>query len=819
MSINATPTSSHCKKTLKSSLSQPDNYQYSRHSVKDCHNHSFSKSRTMSISEETSTDLLTDLSSVPYNAYKQVNNKNNRRFSELKPPLLQQTHGTNTERRNSTPQINLSFLLPYPFRSKKHQHKNTIKDDTNTSVNTFTNTYSLPYNDMMTMKSEQPFTSKSLNTPTNNLRTNLSISNDRLSSSFYEDSTSSMSSISSQFTLDVNQYEPRSAEKLTIELQTPLCIAEVYREQFFEYFHTNYYGGFEQEGPFVASLRCFNNKSILSDNTLYSMDTNTYCQARAIIRIPSRNYDVSVMVDGTNEDNILQILFNKAHLSAIHTCKAIGDPKANEKIYSFDKLNDERQNCKIGVIYQGVDQTNEYDIFSNDDVSDDMSNFLNLLADRVRLKGFNKYRGDLDIKDDLHGDSSYYTKYKNHEIMFNIAPMIPSTKANGQCIERKSLVGNAFVCIVFQEQDAEFTPDFISGKVTQIYITVQPCIIDENLYYKIGVWHRNDFTSIIDPPGGIYQCDQSFRDYFLTLLLNSINAAIESPSLRFRVAEQRQRIKHEELKKLLQNLSIGQTLDTITEIENNNSHGTQQFNSRSDSFINTTNDNTNSNSNSNSGRTSPVSSTKKRGLSKIFGVLTGRSGSISSPSPASIPSNPINSNTSLINSTSNEINTTQNRALPTASKESEKRRSSIKYRPAPPPPPLIQSQLINPPPHVIISTPPQVIISTQPPGPPVLSPYSIDSSNGNLSLQSNFLNPTTLEEIIRNRSNSSPLESINTTTKIPLTSVSKINVENDSTTNSSIDEDYDEELIEDDKIEHRQTLTDHPLILSSNINS
>ncbi|CAF4325002.1 unnamed protein product, partial [Rotaria sordida] len=158
-------------------------------------------------------------------------------------------------------------------------------------------------------------------------------------------------------------------------------------------------------------------------------------------------------------------------------------------------------------------------------------------------------------------------------------------------------------------------------------------------------------------------------------------------------------------------------------IENNNSHGTQQFNSRSDSFINTTNDNTNSNS----GRTSPVSSTKKRGLSKIFGVLTGRSGSISSPSPASIPSNPINSNTSLINSTSNEINTTQNRALPTASKESEKRRSSIKYRPAPPPPPLIQSQLINPPPHVIISTPPQVIISTQPPGPPVLSPYSIDS--------------------------------------------------------------------------------------------
>ncbi|CAF3694437.1 unnamed protein product [Rotaria sp. Silwood1] len=119
MSIDSTSKSIHCKKTLKSSLSQSDSYPYSRHSLKDCHNHSFSKSRTMSISEETSGDLLTDLSSLPYNSYKQPNNKCSRRFSELKPPLIQQTQKTNNERRNSMPQINLGFLLPYPFRTKK----------------------------------------------------------------------------------------------------------------------------------------------------------------------------------------------------------------------------------------------------------------------------------------------------------------------------------------------------------------------------------------------------------------------------------------------------------------------------------------------------------------------------------------------------------------------------------------------------------------------------------------------------------------------------------------------------------------------------
>jgi hypothetical protein len=35
------------------------------------------------------------------------------------------------------------------------------------------------------------------------------------------------------------------------------------------------------------------------------------------------------MVDATNEDNILQVLFNQAHLSAINNYKPIGDPKVS----------------------------------------------------------------------------------------------------------------------------------------------------------------------------------------------------------------------------------------------------------------------------------------------------------------------------------------------------------------------------------------------------------------------------------------------------------------------------------------------------------
>jgi hypothetical protein len=144
------------------------------------------------------------------------------------------------------------------------------------------------------------------------------------------------------------------------------------------------------------------------------------------------------------------------------------------------------QNCKIGVIYQRANQINESDIFSNNQMSQEMSYFLQRISTRVQLKGFDKYRADLDIKDDLHGSLSYFTEYENHEIMFNIAPMIPSRKVNEQFIERKGLVGNAFVCVVFQEEGAAFMPDRISGRVTHVFITVQQLMIDQELYYKVG---------------------------------------------------------------------------------------------------------------------------------------------------------------------------------------------------------------------------------------------------------------------------------------------------------------------------------------------
>jgi hypothetical protein len=175
-------------------------------------------------------------------------------------------------------------------------------------------------------------------------------------------------------------------------------------------------------------------------------------------------------------------------------------------------------------------------------------------------------------------------------------------------------------------------------------------------------------TSIIDPPGGIYQCDQSFRDYFLTLLLNSINVAIESPRLRFRIAEQRQRLKQEDLRKLSLNLLVGQTLDTTPDAENIKD---QRSDSRIENIVGSTSDIIIPNA----GRTSPAASTKKRTFSKIFGVFTNRSGTINTPSPLSIP--PNLHDISPVTPPSPESTLTRSRTLPSPVKEPIKRAASV----------------------------------------------------------------------------------------------------------------------------------------------
>ncbi|CAF4135432.1 unnamed protein product [Adineta steineri] len=624
-------------KALQSTLSQSDHYPPSRHSMagppKDHHHYlhhhpprSSSRTRTMSASEETSADTITELTSIP--AYTNKHSiKRDRRTSELKPPV-DHNDLTSSDRRNSTPQIYFSSLIPHAFRNAKHHHKtNTNNSNASTIISPAQSA------DTMAIKPDTPF---SLKIPTNNSRITASQSHERLPSSQSDDSVPS-----SSFICEDAITEPRSAELFIFESATPLCISEIYRDHFLNHFHANYYGELFHEGPFLASLRFIHNKESMVDT----------CLARALIRTQYRNCDVSEIVNGTNENHILQILFHKGKLTEVLSYGAIGDP-------------------------------------------------------------------------------------------------------------------------------------------------------------KVAIWRRNDITSFIDPPGGVYKYDQSFCSYFLTLLLNSVNVAIESPSLRSRIFEQRQRLKYEELKKLIDIFIPGPMLDFAVEHDqyhnlNHYIHQQQQQidmrpNARSESFAGTStitsSDSTNTGT---SGRTSPVS--KKKGFSKkIFGVFSSsRSGSISS-----VPASPININhdVSPVSPQSNstgDTTMTLGRTIIQVNKDQVKRTRSIKTNQAPIPQPRSSNGLIS------------QTISVQPPTPSA-NPLNIFTSE-NLT-QNNLLNTAAFDVEPRSRSNSSPNRSNNITNKSKSYSVSKIDEETQSS-NATDDDSYKEDSSEEERSINRS------IKLTSNINS
>ena len=148
--------------------------------------------------------------------------------------------------------------------------------------------------------------------------------------------------------------------------------------------------------------------------------------------------------------------------------------------------------------------------------------FLQLLGDKMRLRGFDKYKGGLgmlksliyvenkfpshawsthnitlnyqfrikkqkkhplmiiscsfkisDTVHDLTGLYSVYTNWRNIEIMFHVSTQLPYEKHDPQKLQRKRHIGNDIVCVVFLEADnTAFSPSCIKSHFLHTFILV-----------------------------------------------------------------------------------------------------------------------------------------------------------------------------------------------------------------------------------------------------------------------------------------------------------------------------------------------------------
>lgn len=236
-----------------------------------------------------------------------------------------------------------------------------------------------------------------------------------------------------------------------------------------------------------------------------------------------------------------------------------------------DLLNWELRFCvkrafKFGVLLQREGQTNEDEMYSNGSTAQ-LEEFLSFIGDKIKLQGWNRYRGGLDVKKNTTGKYSYFTEHRGYEIMFHVAPLLPDHEKDVQRLERKRHLGNDVIVIVFSESTTvPFPPQAIHSHFNHVFVIVSPVVapssasaasssssaqlspIESSLsnssgasssstaasattHYRVTIAQK----STVGPHtpflarGTVFQKNEEFRQFFLTKLLNAERSALQAP--------------------------------------------------------------------------------------------------------------------------------------------------------------------------------------------------------------------------------------------------------------------------------------------------
>ncbi|XP_033000175.1 signal-induced proliferation-associated 1-like protein 2 isoform X4 [Lacerta agilis] len=341
--------------------------------------------------------------------------------------------------------------------------------------------------------------------------------------------------------------------------------AYYYRKFFYGKEHQNYFGTDENLGPVAVSIRRekfedAKEKEGSQFNYRVVFRTSELTTLRGAIledAIPSTARHGTAR--GLPLKEVLEYVIPELSIQCLR--QASNSPKVSEQLLKLDEQGLSFQH-KIGILYCKAGQSTEEEMYNNETAGPAFDEFLDLLGQRVWLKGFTKYRAQLDNKTDSTGTHSLYTTYKDYEIMFHVSTMLPYMPSNRQQLLRKRHIGNDIVTIVFQEPGAlPFTPKNIRSHFQHVFVIVKvhnPCT--ENVCYSVGVSRSKDVPPFGPPiPKGVtFPKSAVFRDFLLAKVINAENAAHKSEKFRAMATRTRQ----EYLKDLAENFVTTTTVDT-----------------------------------------------------------------------------------------------------------------------------------------------------------------------------------------------------------------------------------------------------------------
>ncbi|XP_007891444.2 signal-induced proliferation-associated 1-like protein 1 [Callorhinchus milii] len=339
--------------------------------------------------------------------------------------------------------------------------------------------------------------------------------------------------------------------------------AYYYRKYFHQKEHSNYFGVDENLGPVAVSIR----REKLEDSKEHGPQYNYRVILRTSELTTLRGSVLEDAVPSTAKHGTARGIPMKEVLEfiipelSIHCLRlGLNTPKVTDQLMKLDEQGLSFQH-KVGVMYCKAGQSTEEEMYNNEVAGHAFEEFLQLLGDKVRLKGFDKYRAQLDTRTDSTGTHSLYTTYKDYEIMFHVSTLLPYTPNNKQQLLRKRHIGNDIVTIVFQEPGSQpFTPKNIRSHFQHVFVVVRahsPCT--ENVCYSVAVARSKDVPAFGPPiPKGVtFPKSTVFRDFLLAKVINGENAAHKSEKFRAMATRTRQ----EYLKDLAENSVTNTPID------------------------------------------------------------------------------------------------------------------------------------------------------------------------------------------------------------------------------------------------------------------
>ncbi|XP_048185825.1 signal-induced proliferation-associated 1-like protein 3 isoform X3 [Perognathus longimembris pacificus] len=340
--------------------------------------------------------------------------------------------------------------------------------------------------------------------------------------------------------------------------------ARYYQDYFVGKEHANYFGVDEKLGPVAVSIK----REKLEDHK----DHGPQYQYRIIFRtrelITLRG---SILEDATPTatkhgtgrglplKDALEYVIPELNIHCLRL--ALNTPKVTEQLLKLDEQGLCRKH-KVGILYCKAGQSSEEEMYNNEEAGPAFEEFLDLLGEKVCLKGFTKYAAQLDVKTDSTGTHSLYTTYQDYEIMFHVSTLLPYTPNNRQQLLRKRHIGNDIVTIIFQEPGAlPFTPKNIRSHFQHVFIIIRahnPCT--ENVCYSMAVTRSKDAPPFGPPiPNGTtFRKSDVFRDFLLAKVINAENAAHKSDKFHTMATRTRQ----EYLKDLAENCVSNTPIDS-----------------------------------------------------------------------------------------------------------------------------------------------------------------------------------------------------------------------------------------------------------------